>query len=177
MLIFTCKKTVNNVITGKLQFPGLEYKLKTTNNPNNVVNIKIEVQPQGYNYIPDKKLINKFGAFNTINIMPIDILFSAKLFTAIERKKGRDFYDIIELSSFTKANEGFLKFRAQKKGFKYVSPDDVKELIIKNLKDIDWKEKINEIGLFLFNKQDINKVELFPLWLEQTDFNTIVNRF
>ncbi|HEY4788652.1 MAG TPA: nucleotidyl transferase AbiEii/AbiGii toxin family protein [Bacteroidales bacterium] len=173
---FSCTVTSHNVITGKLTFPGLEYRLKTTNNPNNAVHLKIETQPQGYGYTPEKKLINKFGAFNTINVMPIDMLLSSKLFTAIERKKGRDFYDIIELSSITKAHEGFLKFLFEKKGYRYESPNDIKELILHNIKNIDWKEKVHEVSLFLLDKQDIKKVELFPLWVEQTDFNSIVNK-
>jgi len=168
--------TKNNVITGKLIFPGLEHRLKTTTNSNTKTILKIEAQPQGYSYDPDKNLINKFGAFSMINVMPVDMLFATKLFTAIERKKGRDFYDIIELSSFAKAHEGFLKYRAERKGYKYKSPNDIKVLIQENIKDVDWKEKIHEIGLFLFDKQDIKKVELFPIWLQQTDFNTIVNQ-
>lgn len=173
---FSCIVTNNGVITGKLIFPGLEYKLKTTSNPNNVIHLKIETQPQGYNYIPEKKLINKFDVFNTINVMPLDMLFSSKLFTAIERKKGRDYYDIIVLSSFAKAHEGFLKYRAEKKGYKYENPNSIKELILKNIKDIDWKEKVHEISLFLFDKQEVKKVELFQMWLEQADFEKIINK-
>lgn len=173
---WSCNVTSNKVITGKLSFPGLEFQLKTTNNPNNVVHIKIEAQPQGYNYKAEKRLINKFGAFGYVNVMPVDLLFSSKLFTAIERKKGRDFYDIVELSSFAKAHEGFLKFRAEKKGFKYEVPNDIKEFIKSNINGIDWKEKIHEVSLFLLDKSDIKKVELFPDWLGQTDFNNIINR-
>jgi predicted nucleotidyltransferase component of viral defense system len=172
---WNCSVTTNNVITGKLLFTGLEFQLKTTTNPRSVVHIKIEAQPQGYDYTLEKKLINKFGAFGYINVMPVELLFSSKLFTAIERKKGRDFYDIVELSSFAKAHEGFLKFRAEKKGHEYNTPNDIKELIKKNIKGIDWKEKIHEVSLFLFDKSDIKKVELFPEWLEQTDFNNIIN--
>jgi predicted nucleotidyltransferase component of viral defense system len=171
----SCKETARNVLTGQLTFPGLEFRLKTKNNPNDIIKLKIEVQPQGYKYTPEKKLINKFGVFNTINVMPVELLFASKLFTTIERKKGRDFYDVIELSSFAKADEGFLKYRAEKKGHKYESPNDIKNLILENISNIDWKEKVKEVGLFLFDKQDIKKVEQFPLWLEQTDFNKLVN--
>jgi predicted nucleotidyltransferase component of viral defense system len=172
----SCKETARNVLTGQLKFPGLEYRLKTKNNPGDVIKLKIEVQPQGYTYTPEKKLINKFGVFNTVNVMPVDLLFASKLFTTIERKKGRDFYDVIELSSFAKADERFLKYRAEKNGHKYESPNDIKKLILENISNVDWKEKVNEVGLFLFDKLDVKKIAQFPLWLEQTDFNKIVNQ-
>jgi len=54
--------------------------------------------------------------------------------------------------------------------------EEIKRNFQEKIKDVDWKEKIHEIGLFLFDKQDIKKVELFPIWLQQTDFNTIVNQ-
>jgi predicted nucleotidyltransferase component of viral defense system len=170
------KVTHKKVLTGKLSFPGLEYIMKVTTDPRKIIQIKIEAQSQGFDYAPDKKIVNKFGVFTVVNSMPASLMLASKLYTITERAKGRDFYDIVMLSSFTKADTSFLKFLFGKKGMEFSNPDDLKKMLLECLDEIDWNEKANEVSHFLMNSNDIKKVVHFKDWLIQTDVETLIEK-
>ncbi len=172
---YSIKKTHKGVFTGVLDFSGLENKIGIKADPRRKLKIKIDAQPQGYNYNADKKIINKFGVYALIQTMPAEMILASKLYTLTQRVKGRDMYDVVELSSFTKANSQFINFLFEKKGIKITSYNQLKEKILENLKTEDIKEKISEIKMFLFSKKESARVELFQQWIVQLDINKVIN--
>lgn len=73
--------------------------------------IKLGTEPQNFQYIPQRVMINKFDVFSGINVVPPDILLSQKLCAVLMRKRamGRDFYDALFLTGMTKPHEGYWK--------------------------------------------------------------------
>jgi len=74
-------------------FPELKYKMGSSQQREAKFFIKIEAEPQRYDYKPEIKTINSFGITSPIRTMPLGILFSSKIAAAIRRKKDRDFFD------------------------------------------------------------------------------------
>lgn len=89
---------------------------------------------------------------------PPDILLSQKIAAALGRKraKGRDFYDIIFLLSFTKPNYAYLQ---QKLGI--ANPESLRQQLLHHIKPFDFKHLGQDVQEFLFNRNDVRKIELF----------------
>ncbi len=126
--------------------------------------IQIDSQAQGFEYQPDKKILNKFDVFSEIFVTPLDVLLSQKIHTSISRKraKGRDFYDIVFLSSLTKPNYAYLKLKLGCKDAK-----TLREKILQHIKKLNFKELGADVRPFLFNPDDARKVDLFPEFIAQ----------
>ncbi len=126
--------------------------------------IQIDSEAQGFEYHPDKKILNKFDVFSEIFITPLDILLSQKIYTSINRKraKGRDFYDVVFLSSLTKPNYAYLKLKLGVKDAK-----TLREKILQEISKLNFKELGVDVKPFLFNPDDARKVDLFPEFIAQ----------
>ena len=128
--------------------------------------IQIDTMPHNFNFEPDKKILNKFDVFTSISVVPADIILSQKIYASLNRKraKGRDFYDIVFLLSFTKPNYAYLKEKMAVENSK-----DLKEKLLKGIKDLDFKELAKDVEPFLFNPSDSKKVEMFKEFIEQAE--------
>jgi len=126
--------------------------------------IQIDSQAQGFEYAPDKKILNKFDVFKEIFVTPLDILLSQKIYAALNRKraKGRDFYDVVYLCAMTKPNYAYLKLKMG-----VTDAQMLRMKIIEEIKGLDFKELGQEVITFLFNPNDTRKIELFPEFIAQ----------
>ena len=126
--------------------------------------IQIDSRAHGFEYHPDKKILNKFDVFSEIFITPLDILLSQKIYAAVNRKraKGRDFYDIVFLFSLTRPNYAYLQFKL---GLKDGSA--LRKKLLESIKKLDFKELGADVRPFLFNPDDVRKIELFPDFIAQ----------
>ncbi len=126
--------------------------------------IQVDSLAHGVSYQPDKKILNKFDVFSEIFVTPPDILLSQKMFAAINRKraKGRDFYDIVFLSSFTKPNYEYLQAKIG-----VGDPEGLRARMLESTAGLDFKELGRDIQPFLFDASDVRKVELFREFITQ----------
>ncbi len=129
--------------------------------------IQIDSQAHKFAYHPDKRIINRFDIFSEIFVTPPEILLSQKIYAAINRKraKGRDFYDIVFLFSFTKPDYGYLNLKLDVKNVKAL-----RTKILKSIKNLDFEELERDVRPFLFNPDDSRKVRLFPEFIAQVPF-------
>ncbi len=120
--------------------------------------MQIDSLAHGFPYTPDKKIMNKFDVFSEVFVTPAPILLSQKLYAAVNRKraKGRDFFDIVFLLSFTRPNYAYLK---EKIGVD--NPTLLRERIMETITDFNFVELSKDVQNFLFNPADARKVELF----------------
>ncbi len=128
--------------------------------------IQLDTATHNFSYNPNKIIINKFDIFTEINVTPIDILLSQKIFAIFNRKtlKGRDFYDIVFLLSKTKPNYDYLKLK--------IDVGDSKELKLKLLEledKINFQELAKDVKPFLFNSEDVKKITLFLKYIESAE--------
>lgn len=157
---------IRNVFKGAfhcyIRFPGLLFHANLSGHKEEKVLIQLDAEPQGYKYIPNKYLLNKFGLFRYINVTPIDLLLAQKICAIFTRKreKGRDFFDVVYLMSKTEPDFKFLKLK--------LDIDSKRELIDK-LKEkteaLNLKILAKDIEPFLFDPSQQDRVLYFKEWL------------
>jgi hypothetical protein len=165
-----------------INFPGLLFMQGIDRNPKKKLFIKIDAQYQNtgkYRYEPEAKLINKFEVVRMIKAAPLSVLYSMKLCAVLSRAKGRDFYDIMDLANLTKPDTGFLVNRLanKEKPVKISSSKQFKKLLLDNLKNVDWKEKISEVSTYLHSKSEIEKVRYFKDYIIQMEPSKLLPDF
>ena len=128
--------------------------------------IQLNTAPHGFQYEPDKVILNKFDVFTEINVTPMDIVLSQKIFAIFNRKvpKGRDFYDAVFLLSKTKPNYDYLQLK-----LKIKRKEELKEKILTLENKLDFKELAKDVEPFLFNPADSKKVVLFARYIKNVE--------
>jgi len=130
--------------------------------------IGLDTEPQGFEYEPDKPLLNKFDVFLKINVIPIDILLSQKICAVFKRRRtmGRDFYDIVFLMGRTKPNLDYLRLK-----FNINSFSELKNRLIDKCHNLDFEQLARDVQPFLFNPSNSKKVLNFYDYIEQYQFD------
>ncbi len=149
-----------------VRLPNILFENGLTGQREEKVLIQIDSAAHGFRYIPDKKILNKFDVFTEIFVTPPDIILSQKIFAAFERKraKGRDFFDIVFLLSFTKPNYKYLK---EKIGVSNAS--ELRAMLMKETRDLDFHALGQDVINFLFNSKDVKKVEIFRDFIKEAE--------
>ena len=128
--------------------------------------IQLDTASHGFRYVPDKVILNKFDVFTEINVTPMDVVLSQKIFAIFNRKvpKGRDFYDAVFLLSKTKPNYDYLQLK-----LKIKRKEELKEKILTLENKLDFKELAKDVEPFLFNPADSKKVVLFARYIKNVE--------
>jgi hypothetical protein len=131
--------------------------------------IKIDAQKHNYgsySYKPQIKVLNRFDVFTPVNCAPDSMILATKLCSILERSKGRDFYDIVELTKTTKPDCDYIAKRLEfgRLKVRYKGPDTYIDLVRPVLQKTDWIDKTREIEKFLFNPGEAKKVQMFPVY-------------
>lgn len=128
--------------------------------------IQLDTAPHGFRYVPEKIILNKFDVFTEINVTPLDIILSQKIFAIFNRKalKGRDFYDMVFLLSKTRPNYDYLHLK-----LKIKSGQELKEKLLAFERDVNFKKLAKDVAPFLFNSEDSKKVALFGKYIESVE--------
>lgn len=156
-----------DVQTRYINFPAILEQAGLMDIPGRKFFIKIDTQKHAfgsYAYEVETKVINRFDVFTPVNCAPDNMILATKLCSILERSKGRDFYDIVELVKTTKPDIEYiinrLKFGSINK--EYAGPKSYLELVRPVLETVDWIDKTREIEKFLFNPDEAKKVQMFP---------------
>ena len=148
-------------------FPELKYQMGISQQREAKFFIKVEAEPQHYNYLPEIKTINAFGVTSPVRTMPLGILFSSKIFAAIDRKKDRDFYDVAHLINFSVPDFGYLGKKCH-----IGTPERLKETLLEVASERKLKtRKIYDCEHMLFRKEDLEMIRSFTDYIDHFDFN------
>ncbi len=125
--------------------------------------IQLDTAPHGFSYIPEKAILNKFDVFTEIDVTPLGIILSQKIFAIFNRKamKGRDFYDTVFLLSKTKPDYKYLQLK-----LKIQNGQELKTKLLTLEGNVDFKEMALDVEPFLFNAEDSKKVVLFEKYIK-----------
>lgn len=125
--------------------------------------IKLDAQPQKFQYTPERVVINKFDVFSGISVVPADILLAQKFYAILMRKRamGRDFYDALFLAGKVKPDFAYLKERA---GIK--DKEELKFVLLERCAKLDFKLLARDVEQFLFSPADAKKVLLFTEYVK-----------
>ena len=147
-----------------IKIPHILFDNKISDLPEEKIMIQIDTYPYNFNYKPEKKILNKFEIFTQINVTPLDILLSQKIYAILNRKrdKGRDYFDVISLLQKVKPNYKYLN-----KMVSIQNREELKSKLISIIKTIDFKALAKDVKPFLFNPSDDKKVKLFGEYIKQ----------
>jgi hypothetical protein len=146
-----------------IKFPGLLMEFGLSGQSSERILIRLDTEPQHFDYKPEWKLINKFDVFTEIATIPEDILLSQKFYAILNRprNKGRDFYDVVFLLGRNiRPNYNFLEQK-----IKISNADELKESLKEKLNQLNMKEMAKDVTPFLFNAKDEKKVLLFEKYI------------
>jgi predicted nucleotidyltransferase component of viral defense system len=147
-----------------LRFPELLYDQGLSPHQQEKILIQLDMVAQGYAYMPEIKILNKFDVFTEIRVTPLSVLLSQKIYTAVNRKrpKGRDFYDITFLLSKTRPDYGFIH---QKMGVS--SPESLREELLLRIEAFDLDTIAGDVAPFLIAKEQVKRVVKFREFWKQ----------
>ncbi len=129
--------------------------------------IPIDTAAHNFEYTPDKINLNKFDVFITINVSPINLLLSQKIYAIFNRNrpKGRDFFDLIFLlGKNLKPNYIYLQAKIG-----IASSRMLKEKLIAKCKTLDFTQLYEDVRPFLFNPND-RRVKKFLEYIKSVEF-------
>jgi predicted nucleotidyltransferase component of viral defense system len=159
----TIKNTQHNAFRCRIKFPQLLYANQLSPLKDETILIQFDTEPQHFKHQTEVRLINKFDVLQNIITSPLDVLYSQKLYTAFNRKraKGRDFFDILFLSRKTAPNFDYLKQKLNISNMKAL-----KTHLQAGCATVNFDQLANDVRPFLFNPNDVEKVKLFPSWVD-----------
>jgi predicted nucleotidyltransferase component of viral defense system len=160
-----CKNTIKGAFHCNIKFPNLLFNEGLTGHFEEKILIQLDTEPQNFEFVPEKYILNKFDVFTSIFTTPTDILLAQKFFAVINRKrnKGRDFFDIVFLLGMgVKPNFDYLKFKLD-----ISNGQQLKETVLSVCHKIDMQEMADDVAPFLFTQKDTKKVLLFKEYLSQ----------
>lgn len=142
-----------NAFRSNLIFPELLYELGLSGHREERFLIKLECQDQQYLYENQMTDIKGCGYFFPMPVPPAPILCSMKIAAMLDRKKGRDFYDVIFLLSQTEPDFGYLKDKLDISDI-----DQLKREVGKVVHSVDLKNKVRDFEHLLFNKDNSKRI-------------------
>ena len=149
-------------------------KIYKLDDPRKKIWIKIDIQKNRVKYDKELHFINRFGFYFPVHLPKKNILFSMKAVALTQRLKARDIYDFSFLMSNTQLHFPYLQDELRKMGITVQSPEDLKQILISKKKEINMKDKIKEISIFLQNQENSERVRTFFEYLDSVDFEKIV---
>lgn len=148
-----------------IRFPEILYKEGLSAHREEKILIQLDTEPQHFDFVPEKYILNRFDVFTQIFITPLNLLLSQKFYAVCnrERNKGRDFFDIaFLLSLIDRPDYNYLELKMGVSNEK-----QLKERIIEKCNSLKMEEMAKDVQPFLFNPRDVQKVLLFPELIKQ----------
>lgn len=146
-------RRILNAFRSNLIFPGLLYELGLSGHREERFLIKLECQDQQYKYENQMTDIKGCGYFFPMPVPPLPILCSMKIAAMLDRKKGRDFYDVMFLLSQTEPDFGYLKDKSNISDI-----NQLKREVGKVVDSIDLKNKVRDFEHLLLNKDNAKRI-------------------
>jgi predicted nucleotidyltransferase component of viral defense system len=142
-----------------IRFPGILFAEGLSGYKEQKILIQLDVEPQGYDFVPERKLLNKFDVFTEVICAPLSLLMSHKCYAVLNRprNKGRDFFDLVFLMGLGVQPD--MEFLKAKLGIK--SHAVLKKKMLDHVSGLNMKDMAKDVAPFLFHEKDLIKVERF----------------
>ncbi|MEX2601495.1 MAG: nucleotidyl transferase AbiEii/AbiGii toxin family protein [Balneolaceae bacterium] len=151
-----------------IRFPGLLFEEGLTGHREEKILIQLDMEPQEYEYEPEKFILNRFDIFTTILVTPLPLLMAQKLYAILNRNrsKGRDFYDLTFLmSKETKPDYEYLDAKLS-----LSDPASLKKAVLERCGRLEMDIMADDVEPFLFERSGKRKVTQFENIVKQYSF-------
>jgi len=139
-----------------ITFPELLYSLGVSGYREQRFLLKVETQDQGIEYTSETVFLNRCGFLFPLRVAPIAVLCAMKVLAALNRGKGRDFFDLMFLLQRTEPDYEFLE---QKVGIS--SKAQLITALIDRAGSTDLSRKRRDFEHLLIEKADADRILLF----------------
>lgn len=157
----SCEVTAKRpgAFTGTVRFTGILQDWNLTPHRDEVLRLKIDADPQDYDYSPDIRILNRFDTTATVPVAPDSLILAQKLRAILERNRvmARDLYDAAYLFGRTEPD---MEYLLRKQGTD--NRLELKKRINEKLSRRDIKRLASDLAPFLPDRRETIKVELFP---------------
>lgn len=150
-----------NAYRRNLVFPEFLYENKLSAFKEEKFLIKIESQDQGKNYMPENALISGCGFVFRFHTAPVQILCAMKISALLNRKKGRDFFDVMFLLGKSDPDYDFLTLSV---GIK--NKEELKSALLSLSENVNIKHKAKDFEHLLFSSTNNKRILLFKDFVE-----------
>lgn len=149
-----------------IRLPEMLFEKGLSGHKEEKILIQVDTAAHHFEYSPERKILSKFDVFLEIFVTPKDIILSQKIYAALNRKraKGRDFFDIVFLSSLARPDYRYLELKT---GIQ--NEHDLKRALTDKIQSLDLKELGHDVKNFLFNARDIQRIEMFDKFIKDVD--------
>ena len=108
-----CKTVFRHAYHTHIKFPDVLFDAGIAGHRHARLTIRVNAEPQEFQYRPDTFLLNKFDVFSLIRTTPAPLLLAEKICAILTRKRtlGRDFYDTSFLLGKTEPDYEYLASR------------------------------------------------------------------
>ncbi len=150
-----------------LTFPGMLYKQGLSAQAQEKMVIRIDAEPQQFDYNPDIILLNKFDVFMKIGVVPAPVMLAQKISCVFTRKRqmGRDYFDIVFLMGKTRPD---MRYLSEKLGI--ADAGALKERLIAQCAGYSFELLAKDVEPFLFSRRDALRVREFREFIQTADF-------
>ena len=141
-----------------LRFTGLLRHMNLSRDPREKLDLRVDAEPQRFEYDAAAFLIDKFDVFGRILVAPADLLLAQKVFCLFSRPRpmGRDFFDALFLWGKTEPRPAYLKEKLQVE-----SAADLKDRLARRCRELDFDRLAEDVAPFLYRPEDAKRVRMF----------------
>lgn len=160
------KNKYNKTFRSYIKIHDITYDFLLSPHKAENIDIRIDAEPQNFNYAPDKPFLNKFDIFTQIFVAPPDILLAQKIFALFNRQRimGRDFFDIVYLLGKTSPNYDYLGNKL------YINNGNgLRSRLLELCEKVDLEKLSGDVKPFLFRPSDSIKVSSFQKYIKNLE--------
>lgn len=167
--------------TRYINFPGILDRIGLKDTPNRKFFLKLDAEKHEYglySYQSQTLILNRFDVFTPIVCAPNSFILATKLCSILERAKGRDFYDIVELVKSSRPDVEYIQCRLEygRMNKHYTGAETYVKLAMEALGTVDWNNKTLEIEKFLFHQEEAAKVTMFSTFASEATITSWLSR-
>ena len=160
------RNNYNNAFRSYLKIHDIMYNFSLSPHKKENIDIRLDTEPQEFDYIQVKPFLNKFDVFTQILSAPVNLLLSQKIYVIFNRKRtmGRDFFDTVYLLGKTKPDYTYLK-----KKLNIVDNEELRSRLLDFCGKVDLEKLSLDVGPFLFDPSSLTKVSLFSEFIKNAE--------
>lgn len=145
-------------MTAVFRFTGILQQWGLTGHRDEVLHIKMDAQPQEFDVVPDRHVLDRLDVFVPVPAIPVSVLLAQKFSALLGRPRtmGRDIYDIAWLLGQTKPDYAYLQ---AKDGIP--DAEHLRQAVLDKLVSLDLIALRADVLPFLPNQHDADRITFF----------------
>lgn len=154
----------DDVYRCNLKFRGIYESYGLSGHSEETLILRIDTEPQNYDYEPEKSILNRFDVFVRINNVSPELLLAQKITAIFKRPRtmGRDFFDAIFLFGKTSPDMDYLRDKLN-----ISNSDELKKELLEKCSGLNFEKLAKNAEPFIINKNALNRILHFEEFVSE----------